>query len=1027
MSSKNNDQRSHSPSSQAWEPGMPLPPPPPGPPPAENRSQSMSRTFGNTSLSSYSTDSSVGSDTAMAAPAPRRPVQHGTRLGPIPPTPAGWIDDDARHAVRSPMANGLSLDTSSVPKESSDGEMSRAATLARHELGQRGIRERRIEGRVRSEGQQVMRSAIEPRSNPWLKSAKSDAPGPPDLVLTSNHGSISRRRAVRKSPQLDRKFHSPRSPEEGTLGRGSSSSHSEIKTQLNGSGSPGSGQTPEPPATTPSFSPSVEGLGNHASKSQPYDASSKALPTPPTQRNREGNPGYDSAELAILASSNDRPVSHILHAPNEEMKLQPLNPSRTPSDVAKPSKTTQPSEVDGFALASIDRHKKFIEHEMKAIDDRERLELFSAFIINESRLRRDRYSSAFDSMAGEIFDLTRDMWRSYNGGRRSTTPTGPLDSQHDRQNHDLKSSLSMDSSCNFTPRVEIDSPNNQVRARDGQSWSGYQPVLSPIPSMAMSAVPDDEDSRGRSASRWWEASINGSLGHGLRIERTKRESKYMGVPKEVREGLQWHSDITSQSNGGIEGPSGSTSSSYGPNDYPPEKSGWHSQIEPSNTPSSQAIGYLRSTPNTPDPYKLDISRLVTLPPPYPRHHPALNNNHPELASIRTNLRVLNDREDLADVRRSHREKLAITSQQDVEATENRCLHLRSRIQDQIKEGVISFAQAAKAEADFEALESRKISERAQSDYHTFEKDVFSPLQAHYSKNILKANTSIDHLKSGLFKDAQSSDPTSTQVEGDEQPELLEKLTLLKWFFEAREHLHTELFEMEKERSEYYKNVVIAPYRLAGSEDKVHEAEQFFFRDNRDRKLEFEKQAVHRFEDILSVVEENVTRGVEDQLSAFWDIAPGLLATVQKVPQNLSNLDILIPSQDYAENSSYYDFPTQYLYSLLVHAEKSAYQFIESQTNLLCLLHEVKNCVMVAGSRLLEMQRQLAGEDHISVEREMKAARDHEERRLTDDLKEKVALVEGQWGEALGKGLEDCKHRVRLFLVEEGGWDDNLQD
>lgn len=963
----------------------------------------------------------------MAAPAPRRPAQHGTRLGPIPPTPAGWIDDDARHAARSPMTNGLSLDTSSVPKESSDGEMSRAATLARHELGQRGIRERRIEGRFRSEGQQVMRSAVEPRSNPWLKPTNSDAPAPPDLVLPSKHGSISRRRAVRKSPQFDKQFHSPRSPEEGVFGRVSSSSYPKTNGQLNGSESSGSAHVTEPFTNTPPFSPSAEGLDNQASKLQPFDATSKALPTPPTQSSGEGKFALDPPGLAIVASSNERPVSHILHAPNEDMKVQPLSPSRSPSDALRPGKISQPSEADVFAMASIDRHKKFVEHEINAADDRERLELFSAFIINESRLRRDRYSSAFDSMAGEIFDLTRDMWRSYNSGRRSTTPTGPPNNQHDSQKHDVNGTSGISPSCNVTSHGEMDSPSNQIRARDGQSWSGYQPVLSPIPSMAMSAVPDDEDSRGRSASRWWEASINGSLGQGHQIERTKRESKYMGVPKEVREGLQWHSDTITHSNGGVAGPSDSTSSPYGPGEYPPEKSGWHGQVEPSLAPSSQATGYLRSTPNTPDPYKLDISRLVTLPPPYPRHHPALNNNHPELASIRTNLRLLNDREGLAGVRRSHREKLAIASQQDMEATENRRLHLRARIQDQIKEGIMSFAQAAKTEADFEALETRKISERAQSEYHTFEKDVFSPLQALYSKNIEKANTSIDHLKSGLFKDAQSSDPTSTQVEGDEQPELLEKLTLLKWFFEAREHLHVELFEMEKERSEYYKNVVVVPYRLAGSEDKAHEAEQFFFRDNRDRKLEFEKQAVHRFEDVLSVVEENVTRGVEDQLSAFWDIAPGLLATVQKVPQDLSHLDILIPSQEYAENSSYYEFPAQYLYSLLVHAEKSAYQFIESQTNLLCLLHEVKNCVMVAGSRLLEMQRQLAGEDYGSVEREMKAVRDHEERRLTDDLKDKVALVEGQWGEALGKGLEDCKHRVRLFLVEQNGWDDNLQE
>ena len=83
--------------------------------------------------------------------------------------------------------------------------------------------------------------------------------------------------------------------------------------------------------------------------------------------------------------------------------------------------------------------------------------------------------------------------------------------------------------------------------------------------------------------------------------------------------------------------------------------------------------------------------------------------------------------------------------------------------------------------------------------------------------------------------------------------------------------------------------------------------------------------------------------------------------------------------------------------------------------------------MTAGSRLLETQRSLAGEDATSVDREMRAIRQDEEARLTEDLKEKVALVEGQWGEALGQGLEDCKDRVEAFLEEQGGWDDSLKE
>jgi len=178
---------------------------------------------------------------------------------------------------------------------------------------------------------------------------------------------------------------------------------------------------------------------------------------------------------------------------------------------------------------------------------------------------------------------------------------------------------------------------------------------------------------------------------------------------------------------------------------------------------------------------------------------------------------------------------------------------------------------------------------------------------------------------------------------------------------------------------------------------------------------------------MNVIEQNVTRGVEAQLSAFWDIAPGLLEIVQQVPRNLHGFEVLVPPQEYVETPAYHEYPLQYLYTLLAHAGRSAYQFIESQINLLCLLHEVKTGVMTAGSRLLETQRLLEGEDLTGVNQEMKAIRADEERRLTDDLKEKVGLVESQWNEALGKGLENCKVRVEDHLTEQGGWDDTLKE
>jgi hypothetical protein len=125
------------------------------------------------------------------------------------------------------------------------------------------------------------------------------------------------------------------------------------------------------------------------------------------------------------------------------------------------------------------------------------------------------------------------------------------------------------------------------------------------------------------------------------------------------------------------------------------------------------------------------------------------------------------------------------------------------------------------------------------------------------------------------------------------------------------------------------------------------------------------------------------------------------------------------------------WPLQYLYSLLEHAGKSARQFIESQVNLLCLLHEVRGARAKAAVKVARSERSLSsgleasGEDAGELGLEVELAR-KAERRLDRDLKEKVGEVERQWREALGDGLERCKDGVREWLVENGGWVDGLE-
>ena len=139
--------------------------------------------------------------------------------------------------------------------------------------------------------------------------------------------------------------------------------------------------------------------------------------------------------------------------------------------------------------------------------------------------------------------------------------------------------------------------------------------------------------------------------------------------------------------------------------------------------------------------------------------------------------------------------------------------------------------------------------------------------------------------------------------------------------------------------------------------------------------------------------------------------------------SLAGFQVQIPTNEYEENPSYQNHPLQYLYTLVSHAEKSSYQYIESQTNLFCLLHEVKSAVMRANCKLMVAERVRLGEDEDHVRREMQESRADEERSLTHDLKDKVATVEGQWAEALGSAIQGLRERVKEQLIDENGWEE----
>lgn len=734
------------------------------------------------------------------------------------------------------------------------------------------------------------------------------------------------------------------------------------------------------------------------------------------------------------SASSDRPISHLLHTPNEDSAgmQPPLSPARPPTSGSQKAS----SNLDPFSLQAIERHRSFVEKEAAAASDEERLELFANFIVHESRLRRDRYSAAYNAMAGDIMDLTRDMWRSYAGrsARRAVTPSSTMSSMDptvpswasDGQPMSAHANVPSSASSmggDFTPATDSASVGDGegFERSEGRPWAeSFKPSLSPIPSMAVSTVPDEDSSRGRQPSRWWEQSNSGSgsIGKPDRIEKSRRETKYMGVSPAVLQA--GNEDLGRQST--TPGTS-EHSHTYGPDEYPPEKVGWHGGHD-FDTPMATPHNRKASTPGV---APLDVSRLVTLPPPYPRHHPAINNSHPRLTDYRAVHRELADHTEVQKIKDSYMDQDFTLSRDQQEGIKKRRARARSDIQRKIADGSMSFADAAKAEADFDAEEAERGKTTARANFDVFEGSVSHPMNTLLTERLDKANDCIKQLRSDLQSGHESADPNRAQEEGDEHPERLEKLTLLKWIFEAREQLHKEMFDLHAMRSEKYSEVILTPYRISKSQAKIDEATAFFQKDSMERQVSYAKDSLRRFEEFQIQIEQNVSRGVEDQLSAFWDIAPGLLEVIQQIPQRMQGFQVSIPAQEFEENPSYHQHPLQYLYSLLNHAEKSAYQFIESQINLLCLLHEVRTATTKSRLRLVEIERNAASPGDTEVFAEMLQARREAEDQLTLDLKEKVGEVERQWQEALGDGMSECKERVSIWLEESGGLEDVLDE
>lgn len=927
----------------------------------------------------------------------RAPPSLGTGLGSIPPTPAGWVDDESQHGKGKELpkteANGEALPSyvapnsdNSVYPSTSRGNLLRSPAL--RDPSAKGIRERRIERRNR-QSQVFEDSDILPPDSTWGDGV--DQVKPSNLVLANPNGDSRAPSSAKYTPRSAHSFGSD-TPQSTSRSRASSigifSSRSSFST-------PRAEPSPTAPTRgytqTPPFSPD----GDHQSpypKAMPQPLPPKALPTPPLQSAREGKmPSRPS-------SREERPISHVRHLSNSSMSSESLI-LRHRSFISESAPDPIKRDMDGFFQDAIQRHKDFVEKEASTADEAEALGLFAEFVVAESRIRRERYSQAWNSGSFDHEEVRRKMFE-----------TPPIQPPPGPETINAAPATVPVRRPSIGPKLDM----SHVSRLEPSWGNSYKPSLSPIASLSISN--DEMSSRGRAPSRWWESKTGSSSeGDGRKVHRSKQESKYMGLSL----GSLQENNHQPPSKG--EAPGYSLDSmgqyaAYGPNEYPPEKVGWHEELAPPPDPYMASNSYV-------EPPKMDVSRLITLPPPYPRHYPAVNNNHPDLVEYRTLVRSISDLSEIKAMRQRHDSEVDRLFQDHKERTRECRRMFKANTQTQIQHGSITFSEAAEAEAALVLEENkldRALAKRALDLYQT---SVLEPTHGILTDRISRATTCIDELSSKLFDDARHGTPDQAQEEGDEKPELLEKLTQLKWLFETREVLHREMYDLVRARNEKYRTVVVLPYRQKAVDDKVRETNAFFDQDALDRRAQYESNTLSRLESFLDVIESNVVRGVEVQLSAFWDIAPSLLTLIDQIPPDLTGFEVQIPANEYEENPSYHRHPLQYLYSLLSHAEKSSYQYIESQTNLLCLLHEVKSAVMRANCQLMEAERTRRGEPGDEVQREIMDTRAGEERALTADLKDKVSTVEVQWTEAMGSQIQELRERVRMQLEAEDGWEE----
>ena len=239
----------------------------------------------------------------------------------------------------------------------------------------------------------------------------------------------------------------------------------------------------------------------------------------------------------------------------------------------------------------------------------------------------------------------------------------------------------------------------------------------------------------------------------------------------------------------------------------------------------------------------------------------------------------------------------------------------------------------------------------------------------------------------------------------EKPELLDKLTLCKWLFKARENLRLETYQLLDEWNGCYRNLELPLYQHTSDQVNIHDTEAAFAKDA----AAWDTALGHAFLSCHFLF----VNPSKPMLPVGWKLRVGLSGMLQRI--FFSSVAKFLRTTFTASTCWSYKrkwkkircmkyIPWSYFWDVLSHAAANSRQLIGSQISSWSLLHEIKEGMK--GVRL-----KFGGTEQFP-DQTTSRSKSWKEYYLTR-VWEKVAIVEGGWVEGLVRGAAFGKIKIKF--------------